>query len=321
MAEQYEVRDGRIELVDKPWYDDTAEVGKQVLAGAVVDVPTRTLKTVKTFSPSGSFADRASTKLLHNPTTVAVTRAFAPDYSGRGAGASTMMGLGRQIAPALAPAVLAAGVVPEAAVLGTGAALAGLVSGGSKYQDVLDESLKQGVDRKSAETEARRAGVISGAADAAIYGVGGHLVDSALIKAGVSPAIINNALKAVARKGARGGVKSGVSFSARLVKELVKSKHSPLIAKLATLPVLGAIGNEATQEAPKRAKTRSDGVKADEAAKKAAMVAGLKVVNADDVKAAAYQRAVIEQQLAMQKPKVTIVQHADDEEYEEDDEE
>lgn len=320
MADQYEVRDGRIELVDKPWYDDTAEVSKQVLAGAVVDVPTKTLKTVKTFSPSGSFADRASTKLLNSPTTAAVTKAFAPDYSGRGGVASAMMGIGRQIAPALAPAVLAAGIAPEGAVVGTGAALAGLVSGSSKYQDVLDASLKRGADRKSAETEARRAGVISGAADAAIYGVGGQLGDSALIKAGVSPATINNALKAVTRKGAK-VVKSGASFSARLVKELVKSKHTPLIAKLASLPVLGAIGNEAIQEASKRAKTRSDEVKADEAAKKAAMGAGQKVVNADDVKAAAYQRAVIEQQLAMQKPKVTIVQHADDEEYEEDDEE
>lgn len=314
------------ETEDKPWYDDAAEVGKQAIAGLVVDTPARGLRAVQAYTPTGSFADRTADALLHNAATQDITQRMSPDMRGRGAFARFAMNHARSLSPAIAPTLLATAALPATAtagtILGTGAILTGLLSGGDKYQVTKEALRHQGIDDKTAQAEALRAGAISGGADAIATGIGGKIIEEGLLKAGLPYDLITRALKSGMSKAGK-GVQKGASSTADFARWAIHHRHAPLAAKLLSIPAIGALGDYAMSEAPKRAEEQHAKVVKENARQAAATKAGIAYENADRKKTQQYEQMLAGLQAQSNKPKVTIIQHPeyDEDEYEEDDEE
>ena len=160
---------------DKPWYDDAAEAAKQLVGGAVVDLPEMAAQAIRSATKEGGFANRAATWLMNNRANRVMFKAFAPDMEGRGGVASAIIKGARGVAPAVAPVALgalSAPLVGARAALAAGSLASGALFGGSAYQDAYDQLREEGADEATAKKAAFRAGVISGVGTAGANALG-----------------------------------------------------------------------------------------------------------------------------------------------------
>lgn len=181
---------------DKPWYDDAKEVGRQIVAGAVVDLPKMAGQAMQALSPDGSSVGeygkelQASAKLRE--------AGWQPDMEGRGSVADAFIRGGRSIAPSLA--TVAAYLNPAGEVLGPVATVA--LFGGSQYQEEYDKVKAAG----GTDADARNAGLITGAIQGGgeviankltlgVFGVGKGTVAKAGIKGVIGQATDKSILK------------------------------------------------------------------------------------------------------------------------------
>lgn len=163
------------EVEDKPWYDDAAEAAKQLVGGAVVDMPEMAAQAIRSATKEGGFANRTATWLMNNRANRAMFKAFAPDMEGRGGLASALIKGARGVAPAVAPIALGAMSAPlvgAKAALAAGSLASGALYGGSAYQDAYDQLREEGADEATAKKAAYRAGVISGVGTAGANALG-----------------------------------------------------------------------------------------------------------------------------------------------------
>ena len=142
------------EVEDKPWYDDAAEAAKQLIGGAVVDLPEMGAQAIRSATKEGGFANRAATWLMNNRANRVMFKAFAPDMEGRGGLASAIIKGARGVAPAVAPIALGAMSAPlvgARAALAAGSLASGALYGGSAYQDAYDQLREEGAVEATAQ--------------------------------------------------------------------------------------------------------------------------------------------------------------------------
>jgi hypothetical protein len=167
------------DVEDKPWYDDAAEAAKQLIGGAVVDLPEMAAQTVRSATKEGGFANRAATWLMNNRANRVMFKAFAPDMEGRGGLATAIINGARGVAPAVAPVALGAMSAPlvgARAAIAAGSLASGVLYGGSAYQDAYDQLIEEGADEATAKKAAYRAGAISGVGTAGANALGMKLL-------------------------------------------------------------------------------------------------------------------------------------------------
>lgn len=126
-----------------------AEVGRQVGAGAVVDLPEMTGKAIQALSPTDSGVNRFGKEMREN----AEARApgWEPDLRDKGEVAQAAIRAGRAIPASVAPIALSAVPVvgPELSLAATGA-----LFGGSQYQDTYEKLISEGASPEEAKEAA-----------------------------------------------------------------------------------------------------------------------------------------------------------------------
>jgi hypothetical protein len=209
---------------DKPWHDDAKEVLRQIVGGAVVDLPRMTGQALQAFSPEGSAPTRYGKELV----AAAKLReaGWRPDLEGRGTVADALIRGGRGIAPSIA--TVAAYLNPAGEVLGPIATVA--LFGGDQFQEEYDKVIAAG----GTETDARNAGLITGALQG-----GGEVVANRLTLG------VFGALKgSLAKAGIKGVVESAVDKS--IIKPWAKATGQALVGEPAT-EVLQDVGTSITE--------------------------------------------------------------------------
>lgn len=143
---------------DKPFYDDAKEVGRQVLGGAVVDLPKMVGQAAQYVSPNNSPVSKWGKKVVDS----AKSREgdYTPDLEGRGGVAEMLIKGGRALPPSVAT------LVPYAAgpVVGTAATIA--LFGGSQAQETLEKGKEKGLSDSEANQAALMTGLVQGGGEA-----------------------------------------------------------------------------------------------------------------------------------------------------------
>lgn len=213
---------------DKPWYNDAAEVGRQVAAGAAVDLPRMAGQAARWIARDGSPVDDWGRRTVES----ADERApgWEPDMEGRGALASTLIKGGRAIAP-MAPAI-AASMVPGGQWIGP--AVAAGQFGASSAQDTEDKLRLQGIDDATATRAGWNTGLIQGPLEGAATAVGARAFTAARPLLGIGS---GGAAGAVAR-----------ATDTRVLKPLAKGMALNLVVQ-PTTEVLQDVGTELNERA------------------------------------------------------------------------
>lgn len=141
---------------DKPWYSDAYEVGRQVGAGAAVDLPRMVGQGLRWVSRDGSSLDDTGREI----TEAANARApeWEPNMEGRGALAGTLIKGARAVAPMI-PAMGAAFLPGGQAIAPT---VAATMFGTSAAQDTEDKLRQQGISDADATAAGWRTGMLQG---------------------------------------------------------------------------------------------------------------------------------------------------------------
>lgn len=210
---------------DKPFLSDLKEVGRQIVAGAVVDLPKMTGQAIQAFTPGGSAPHEFGKEMAANAELRAA--GWAPDMEGRGSIADVFIRGGRAIAPSIA--TMAAYLNPAGVALGPIATIA--LFGGSQYQEEYNKVMDAGGTRE----DARNAGLITGA----IQG-GGEAIANKLMFG------VFGAGKAAAQAGMKGVV--GEATEQSVLKPWAKAVGVAMVGEPAT-EVTQDIGTSLTERA------------------------------------------------------------------------
>lgn len=149
---------------DKPFWNDAAEVGRQFVGGAVVDLPRQLGQGLRRIAPDNSVLDNFGRDVVESAD--ARAPGWAPDTAGRGPIADTLMKGARGLAPMATG--LAAGVVNPLLGAGVMAGQFGL----SSAQDTEDKLRLQGVPDDQATQAGMYTGALQGLGEAAAGYVG-----------------------------------------------------------------------------------------------------------------------------------------------------
>lgn len=207
-----------------------AEMGRQIGAGAVVDIPEMTGKAIQAIAPEGGKVAQFGKELRESAE--AREPEWAPDLRDKNEVQKALVQGARAVPASLAPAALA--FVP-----GVGAPLSaaatGALFGGSQYQDTYEKLIQQGLP----EAEAKEAAL----ATAATQG-GGEIIANKLT------AGLLGAGKSVAQK-TIGGITGDIAKQAGLkeaAKQFGKAYASELVGEPAT-EIAQDVGTEAIERA------------------------------------------------------------------------
>lgn len=152
--------------VDKPWWDDALEVGRQAAAGVAVDLPRMAGQAARWVAPDSTAMDDWGRSTVE----AANARApgWEPDMQGRGGLASTLIKGARAVGP-MAPAI-AASLLPGGQWIAPSVAASQF--GASSAQDTEDKLRLQGVDDSTATAAGWRTGLIQGPLEGVATAVG-----------------------------------------------------------------------------------------------------------------------------------------------------
>jgi hypothetical protein len=159
--------------------DATKEVGRQLVGGAVVDLPRMVGQGLRWVSPPGSDTEKFGREMVDNADARAT--GYEPHNTGSGMVGRTLSMGARGIAPMAG--VLAAGAVDPALGAVAGAALFGPGSA----QDTEDKLRLQGVDDQTARMAGYGSGLVQGVGEGVAGGVASKLFKAGKLALGASP--------------------------------------------------------------------------------------------------------------------------------------